>query len=346
MICTDVASRGLDFKHVSWVLHFDPTSDIKTYVNRVGRTARISESGSSLVFLQSCELEYNTYFEEKYSIKMVERDRFKLMAEFGRLFRGEGGKNFSRIKTISDPEEQQEELHSLRQFVKSKLLASPKLVSSSIVAKNSSLRSYAGHGFRNRFIFSVKKLNITEYARSFGLYKGVGEHSNRRLTKEEAEDPDTLAQFKKEQKSLQEAEKETNDYYKKRLLKAKYKELKKEKDVEEIKQNKVAKPENAHKESFKKPPKDQPLSTTPTPSAAPKMPSVPEVIDFGGDDDGFEIVGNNGKHEKVNKSLRKRDIGKIDDRLQGLKKEIWTHEAKISDRKKFFQNANTYIKKK
>jgi superfamily II DNA/RNA helicase len=42
LICTDVASRGLDFKHVNWVVHYDPSSNIKEYVNRVGRTARIA----------------------------------------------------------------------------------------------------------------------------------------------------------------------------------------------------------------------------------------------------------------------------------------------------------------
>lgn len=42
LICTDVASRGLDFKKVEWVVQFDLSSSVKDYVNRVGRTARIA----------------------------------------------------------------------------------------------------------------------------------------------------------------------------------------------------------------------------------------------------------------------------------------------------------------
>ena len=41
------------------------------------------------------------------------------------------------------------------------------------VAKNSSARAYAGHSSEMRHIFAVQNLNLTEYARSFGLYKSV-----------------------------------------------------------------------------------------------------------------------------------------------------------------------------
>jgi superfamily II DNA/RNA helicase len=53
LICTDVASRGLDFKGVSWVVHFDLSSQVKEYVNRVGRTARMANSGQSICFVIS-----------------------------------------------------------------------------------------------------------------------------------------------------------------------------------------------------------------------------------------------------------------------------------------------------
>ena len=41
------------------------------------------------------------------------------------------------------------------------------------VAKNSSTRAYAGHSHEMRHIFAVQNLNLTEYARSFGIYKSV-----------------------------------------------------------------------------------------------------------------------------------------------------------------------------
>lgn len=51
LVCTDVASRGLDFKKVEWVIQYDLSSSVKDYVNRVGRTARIASHGSSLCFI-------------------------------------------------------------------------------------------------------------------------------------------------------------------------------------------------------------------------------------------------------------------------------------------------------
>ena len=58
LICTDVASRGLDFKQVEWIVQYDLSSQVKEYVNRVGRTARIASSGSSLCFVMPQEIKY------------------------------------------------------------------------------------------------------------------------------------------------------------------------------------------------------------------------------------------------------------------------------------------------
>lgn len=51
LVCTDVASRGLDFKNIAWVIQFDLSSQVKEYVNRIGRTARIATQGSALCFV-------------------------------------------------------------------------------------------------------------------------------------------------------------------------------------------------------------------------------------------------------------------------------------------------------
>lgn len=39
LFASDVASRGLDFKNVQWVVQFDLIGQLKEYANRIGRTA-------------------------------------------------------------------------------------------------------------------------------------------------------------------------------------------------------------------------------------------------------------------------------------------------------------------
>ncbi|KAH7675615.1 RNA helicase protein [Dioscorea alata] len=57
LFSTDVASRGLDFPAVDWVVQLDCPEDIPTYIHRVGRTARFASEGKSVLFLLPSELE-------------------------------------------------------------------------------------------------------------------------------------------------------------------------------------------------------------------------------------------------------------------------------------------------
>jgi ATP-dependent RNA helicase DDX24/MAK5 len=45
IVCTDVASRGLDIPEVQNVIHYQIPREMDTYVHRSGRTARIGKSG-------------------------------------------------------------------------------------------------------------------------------------------------------------------------------------------------------------------------------------------------------------------------------------------------------------
>lgn len=56
------------------------------------------------------------------------------------------------------------------------------------VAKNSSVRAYAGHSAEFRHIFDIKALNLTEYARSFGIYKVVHESMPKYKPQESSKD--------------------------------------------------------------------------------------------------------------------------------------------------------------
>ena len=51
LVCTDVASRGLDIKGVSHVYNYDTCKDPKQYIHRIGRTARAGKDGKAITLL-------------------------------------------------------------------------------------------------------------------------------------------------------------------------------------------------------------------------------------------------------------------------------------------------------
>lgn len=70
LFATDVASRGLDFPDVEWVVQMDCPDDVSTYIHRVGRTARFKSSGRAMLLL-------NAGMEENF-IKRLEEKKLRL----------------------------------------------------------------------------------------------------------------------------------------------------------------------------------------------------------------------------------------------------------------------------
>ena len=66
LLTTDLASRGIDIPDIDMIIQFDPPKNEDSYIHKAGRTARVGNSGISLLFLIENELPFITYMKQKF----------------------------------------------------------------------------------------------------------------------------------------------------------------------------------------------------------------------------------------------------------------------------------------
>ena len=72
LVCTDVASRGLDLPSVDIVINYDLPGHGKDYIHRVGRTARAGRSGKALAMVTQYDVEVYQRLEALLGKKLPE----------------------------------------------------------------------------------------------------------------------------------------------------------------------------------------------------------------------------------------------------------------------------------
>lgn len=137
LLCTDVAARGLDIPAVDWIIQFDPPDDPRSYIHRVGRTARgTTAKGKSLMFLLPSELGFLRYLKaNKVPLNEYEFPSSK----------------------IANVQSQLEKLvnsnHNLHTTAKD--------------GYKSYLQSYASHSLKN--VYQIDQLDLAKVAKSYGF---------------------------------------------------------------------------------------------------------------------------------------------------------------------------------
>ncbi|KNG84656.1 ATP-dependent rRNA helicase RRP3 [Aspergillus nomiae NRRL 13137] len=85
LVATDVAARGLDIPSVDVVLNFDLPGDSKTFIHRIGRTARAGKSGVAISFATQYDVEAWLRIEGALGKKLPEypaaKDEVMVLAE-------------------------------------------------------------------------------------------------------------------------------------------------------------------------------------------------------------------------------------------------------------------------
>uniref|UniRef100_A0A1B6JTZ4 ATP-dependent RNA helicase n=1 Tax=Homalodisca liturata TaxID=320908 RepID=A0A1B6JTZ4_9HEMI len=70
LICTDVMARGIDIPEVDWVIQYDPPTSAASFVHRCGRTARIGNLGSAIIFLMPNEELYTDFIHRNQNVTL------------------------------------------------------------------------------------------------------------------------------------------------------------------------------------------------------------------------------------------------------------------------------------
>ncbi|KAI9928369.1 hypothetical protein ASPWEDRAFT_38800 [Aspergillus wentii DTO 134E9] len=161
LICTDVASRGLDLPNVDLVVEYDPAFSADEHLHRIGRTARVGRDGQAMIFL----LPGN---EENYVeiLKRGYRDGGKALKRTDAnelLKRGFGGNIKSEIKNW------EEKATDWQLDVERWALENPTYLEMGRRAFQSHIRAYATHIANERNMFNIKELHLGHLAKSFAL---------------------------------------------------------------------------------------------------------------------------------------------------------------------------------
>lgn len=150
LFCTDVAARGIDFKDIELVVHFDVPKDYTNVIHRSGRTARNGELGISIMYLMNNEKPFLEFLKLK-NIESVQSYN-----------KNSDSKSTEKNPSIND---NRADIY----YDRLKSIMNDQLLGFAVKAFVSYVRSYQEHVLN--FILNFKELDFDEIAKLFFLIK-------------------------------------------------------------------------------------------------------------------------------------------------------------------------------
>ena len=171
LICTDVASRGLDVPNVDFVIEYDPPFHKDDHLHRIGRTARAGNSGRATVFLLPGP-------EEAYAVDILKHEQGQhnasrqTAAEL--LQRGfsptaDPANSFGAVNTKTTHREWEGKATDLQLAAERWVLADASRLELARRAFMSHVRAYATHVAAEREMFDITQLHLGHLAKAFAL---------------------------------------------------------------------------------------------------------------------------------------------------------------------------------
>ncbi|GAM85073.1 hypothetical protein ANO11243_030760 [Dothideomycetidae sp. 11243] len=162
LVCTDVASRGLDLPNIDLVIEYDPAFSRDDHLHRIGRTARAGRDGRALIFLMpGCEEGYAEVLRtgRRTGSSVARHDAEELLR-----------KGFAPTSgVIGSGREWEDRATEFQLDIERWALDDARVLEAARRAFQSHVRAYATHVAAERGMFDIKQLHLGHLCKAFGL---------------------------------------------------------------------------------------------------------------------------------------------------------------------------------